>query len=257
MTSDAIRYDQPPEAPPPAPIRFPDLRIEWRVGREALRLALSSLNLRGGPRGAGAPVLLIPGWQAPESTMTPLRLHLRRRGFDARHWGLGRNLGRVEAYLEKLVPHVESLARELERPVALVGWSLGGVIAREIARETPGAVSCVVTYGSPVVGGPSYTASAGAYGEAECERISRLADQRSRELPIRVPVTAIFSRLDSIVSWPACIDRSSPDVTHYEVQSTHLSMGIDPTVWRLVVETVSRHSRAGAAADRADCLGAA
>jgi hypothetical protein len=57
-----------------------------------------------------------------------------------------------------------------------------------------------------------------------------------------VPIATIFSRIDGIVDWPACIDRYSPDVTHYEVQSTHLSMGIDPVVWRVVLDTLNAHA---------------
>jgi pimeloyl-ACP methyl ester carboxylesterase len=238
MLMRAVAYSRPPEAPPPAPVRFPDLRGEWRIGREALRLALSAPALRRHPRGNGEPVVLIPGWQAPEASMAPLRRHLLRQGFDARHWGLGRNLGDVEGYLDVLLPKIAAIADRTGEAVGLVGWSLGGVIAREIARELPDRVRCVATYGSPVVGGPTYTVGAARYGQEECERIETLADRRARENPIAVPVASIFSRLDSIVSWPACIDRISPKVTHYEVRSTHLSMGIDPTVWRIVIETL-------------------
>lgn len=238
MVMNAVAYPHPPEAPSPAPVRFPDLRAEWRVGREALRLALSASALRRHPRGNGEPVILIPGWQAPEATMAPLRRHLLRQGFDARHWGLGRNLGDVEAYLDQLIPEITAIAEASSEAVGLVGWSLGGVIAREIARELPDVVRCVATYGSPVVGGPTYTAGASTYGPEECERIETLANQRARENPIGVPIASIFSRLDTIVSWPACIDRISPNVTHYEVRSTHLSMGIDPTVWRIVIDTL-------------------
>jgi len=242
MARQALRYDTPPAAPPPAPIAFPDLRGEWRIGREALRLALSAPAFALSPRGRGETVLLFPGWQAPEASMAPLRLLLRRRGYDARHWGLGVNRGNVEAYLERLVPTVIALAEERGAPLALVGWSLGGVIARELARECPASVSCVVTFGTPVLGGPSYSAAARAYGDAECARIAEETRRRAAERPVQAPIAAIFTRLDSIVSWPACIDRDSPAVTHFEVQSTHLSMGIDPTVWQLVLEHLGRHA---------------
>jgi dienelactone hydrolase len=128
---------------------------------------------------------------------------------------------------------------EAARPVDLVGWSLGGTIARETARLVPQAVGQVVTYGTPVVGGPTHTLGASAYGRAECERISALIRQLDAESPIAVPMTAIFTRRDSVVSWGACIDHSSPVVHHVEVGSTHFSMGIDPDVWRVVAERLA------------------
>ena len=244
--SDYIVWRQPPQSPAPAPVRFPDLRGEWRIAREAVRLALQSPRLLGAPRGAGDPVLLIPGWQAPEASMAPLRGLLRLTGYDARHWGQGVNRGDVERYVDLLLPTLHTLASTSGTPVGLVGWSLGGVIARELAREAPQAVRCVVTYGSPVQGGPVYTAASRAFTQAERERIAALIETRNRDNPIRVPVASVFSRRDTIVSWPACIDRVNPRVTHYEVDATHFSMGIDPGVWRIVLETLA-NSAAGEA----------
>lgn len=237
--SGFITWPEPPAAPAPAPIRFPDLRGEWRIAREAARLALQSPRLLRAPRGNGETVLLIPGWQAPEVSMAPLRRLLRLKGYDARHWGQGINRGDVGAYVEVLLPVLREQAATSGAAVGLVGWSLGGVIARELAREAPEAVCCVVTYGSPIQGGPVYTAASRAYAGAERERIAALMEKRNRDHPIRVPVAAVFSRRDTIVSWPACIDRINPRVTHYEVDATHFSMGIDPGVWQIVLETLA------------------
>ncbi|MCW2836845.1 MAG: hypothetical protein JWQ15_959 [Marmoricola sp.] len=94
-------------------------------------------------------------------------------------------------------------------PVSLVGWSLGGVIAREVARRRPEAVRRVVTYGTPVVGGPRSTAVARAYGPEASTDAGAVADRLDAESPIRVPLTVVFSRRDGIVTWEACLD---PDV---------------------------------------------
>lgn len=243
MLSKAIVYDEPPEAPLPRALGFPDLRQEWRIAREAAHLAIAVPSLAFAPRGDGAPVMLCPGWQAPQSSMEPLRRFLSRKGFHAKHWGQGLNRGNVGHYLEVLIPQVRARAEEEACPVALVGWSLGGVISREIAREADDAVSCVVTFGSPVVGGPVYTATAGRMSEADRIRVLARIAERERGNPIRVPMSTIFSRIDSIVDWPACIDRYSPTVTHYEVKSTHLSMGLDPVVWRVVLDTLLEFAR--------------
>ena len=144
---------------------------------------------------------------------------------------LGVDAGEVEA--RRIASAVE-LAERSGRPVALVGWSLGGTIARETARTVPDAVSHVVTYGTPVIGGPSYTIGARAAGETENARIRELIADLDRTNPIQVPITAIFTRRDRIVDWPASIDRTSPYVEHVEVRSTHAGMGIDPDVWEIV-----------------------
>jgi surfactin synthase thioesterase subunit len=179
-------------------------------------------------------VIDIPGWKAPEASMAPLRAYLRLVGHDAHGWGLGVNTGAPERDSEILAEKVAALHQQTGRKVALVGWSLGGVIARETARSLPQAVSRVITYGTPAIGGPTYTLGARAFGRAESERIRQMIIELDRENPIQVPITAIFTRRDRVVSWPACIDRTSPDVEHVEVRSTHAGMGLDPNVWQIV-----------------------
>src|SRR3954463_9719428 len=83
-------------------------------------------------------------------------------------------------------------------PVALVGWSLGGTVAREIARAVPQRVACVVTFGSPVIGGPTHTIGARTMGRDECERIDALIRRLAAEQPIEVPVTTIYTRRDGV-----------------------------------------------------------
>ncbi len=236
---NVIRHEQPPIAPPPARPGARELLSEARGYRDMVRLALAAPRFRKLPSLRGTGAILIPGWKAPEASMAPMRLFLKRRGCDARHWGLGTNQGDPERDSERLLATVTDFVREHGAPVALVGWSLGGVIAREVARAMPDSVSQVITYGTPVVGGPTYTPAAGSYGDEECERIAGRVIELDRESPIRVPVSAIFSRRDGVVSWPACIDRATPNVVHYEVDSTHLSMGFDPSVWSLVAHRLA------------------
>jgi len=203
-----------------------------------LRLPLAARRLARLPRSDGHVVIDIPGWKAPEAAGAPLRGFLRALGHDARGWGLGVNTGTPERDAELLAETVTRTAAE-HGPVSLVGWSLGGVIAREVARVHPDAVRRVVTYGTPVIGGPTHTLGARSFGAAECARITALADQLDRERPIVVPLTAIFTRRDGVVAWQACIDHHSPDVEHVEVFSTHLGMGLDPDVWEVVARRLT------------------
>lgn len=203
------------------------------------RLVAAVPRLAAAPRGDGHTVIDIPGWRAPEVSGAPLRAYLRWLGYDARAWGLGTNTGRPERDARLLAERVARLAEENGEPVALVGWSLGGVIAREVARFHPEAVRRVVTYGTPVVGGPAYTAVARTYAPEERHRVASLIEELDAADPIRVPLTVIYTRRDGIVSWEACIDHVSPDVEHVEVGSSHIGLGVDPDVWAVVADRLA------------------
>ena len=176
-------------------------------------------RLASAPRGDGHLVVDIPGWRAPELSGAPLRRYLRRLGYDARGWGFGTNTGDPRRDVERLSASVLDLVDATGSPASLVGWSLGGVIAREVARRHPEAVRRVITYGTPVAGGAAYTSIGRAYGrsggvDADADRVTRRLDARS---PISVPLTVMFSRRDGVVAWQACIDHATPGVEHVEV----------------------------------------
>ncbi len=231
----------------PADVRRPSgppagaaLVAELVGGVAGLRLPAAAPRLARLPRGNGHVVIDIPGWKAPEITGAPLRGLLRALGYDARAWGLGTNTGSPERDARILAKAVTRAAGE-HGPVSLVGWSLGGVIAREVARAHPDAVRRVITYGTPIIGGPTHTLGAGSFGVAEAERITARTEKIDREDPITVPITAIFTRRDGVVAWRACIDHHSPGVEHVEVYSTHLGMGVDPDVWEVVARRLADH----------------
>jgi len=219
---------------------------ELGSGLAAARLAGALPRLLTAPRGDAHPVVDIPGWKAPELSGAPLRAYLRALGYDARGWGFGTNTGDPRRDVERLTRRVLELVDDSGSTVSLVGWSLGGVIAREVARRHPEAVRRVITYGTPVVGGPRFTAVARAYGPDAGGAARTVAERLDAESPIQVPLTVVFTRRDGIVSWEACIDRFSPHAEHVEVSSTHIGMGLDPDVWRLVADRLA----SGPPADR-------
>lgn len=208
---------------------------------QPLRLALGAPNLRRAPRGDGRVSFVLPGWRAPELSTAPVRAYLGNLGHDARSWGLGVNQGDVEAKRDEMLERVVAVADDTGRPVNLIGWSLGGVVSREIARVVPEAVHRVVTYGTPAVGGPTFTAGHAAFGADECKRITRLQQVLDATEPIRRPITAIFTRNDTVVDWRACIDRTSPSVRMVEVGSTHVGLGLDPDVWLIVAGALAEN----------------
>jgi hypothetical protein len=225
----------------------PSIPTPLALLREALwplelpRLALAAPDLARLPRGSGEPVMVLPGFATGDASTFALQAYLRLLGYRVRGWGLGVNLGDVPALVPRVMERVERLAAEAAAPVRLVGWSLGGVLARETARERPDLVRRVVTLGSPVVGGPKYTAVGSVYRARNVDLDLLEAEIEARNaVPIRVPVTAIYSRSDGVVAWQACLDRHSPDVEHVEVDSTHIGLGFAADVYRIVADRLAR-----------------
>jgi pimeloyl-ACP methyl ester carboxylesterase len=225
----SIEYE--PISPPG---RLDTLR-ELRLPFDALRWAPSWLTARSGRAPQPRSVILLPGFGAGPRSMRLMESFLRRRGHRVRDWGLGRNDGDARKLRAQLTRVVEESIASHGEPVVLVGWSLGGYIAREYAREHAEQVRRVVTLGSPVIGGPRYTATARWYRSQghDLEAMERAVAARYAT-PIRVPVTAVYSRRDGIVAWQACIDRWSPDVRHVEVSETHVGLGFAPRVLAIV-----------------------
>lgn len=209
------------------------------VGR--LLLALPGFERRL-PRGDGSPVLVVPPYLGTDALMTRLRRTLVRLGWTALPSGLGWNTGDVPTLIDELAERVEGAAEHWEKPVRLVGWSLGGYLAREAARERPDDVDRVVTLASPVVGGPKYTTVAELVERTQgvsADEIETTVAERERARPLRVPVTAVYSRRDGIVDWPACIDRVSGCTNHVEVGATHVGIVFHPGALEVVAEALA------------------
>jgi pimeloyl-ACP methyl ester carboxylesterase len=233
-----------------APIDYEPISPPGRLGAlQELRLPVDALRwlpawlAASRPRTTDRPrtVILLPGFGAGPASMRVMEAFLRRRGHHARDWGLGRNTGEAMQLRARLKEVIAQTLQRSGEPVVLVGWSLGGYIAREYAREHPAEISRVVTLGSPVVGGPRYTATAEWYRLQghDLDEIERAVAHRYAT-PLRVPVSAIYSKRDGIVAWQACIDRWSPDVRHIEVSETHVGLGFAPGVLALVANEIER-----------------
>lgn len=207
---------------------------------ELPRLLLNARGLAGAPRGAGEPVMVLPGYSASDASTWVLRSYLQLLGYSARGWALGRNSGDVADLLPRVVRQLAAFAEQAGQSVRVIGWSLGGYLAREAARERPRDVECVVTLGSPVVGGPKYTVVGRYYTQQgyDLDAIEAAVAERDRT-PLRVPVTAVYSRADGVVAWRACIDSTNERVEHVEVKTTHLGLGFCPEVYRIVAERLA------------------
>jgi len=193
------------------------------------------------PRGNGANVLVLPGFMADDTSTAALRQFLRAIGHRPHGWGQGQNRGKMLAYLPRLIETIERLGTAQRRPIPLVGWSRGGVLAREIARERPELVSRVITMGSPVKGGVAATSIARMVERHTGLKAADLAKlQRERDArPITTPITAIYSKTDGVVAWQACIDDVSGNVEHVEVQSSHVGLGFNADVFAIVAKKLA------------------
>ena len=209
---------------------------ELRATLEPVRLAARTPQLVRTPK-ASRPVRIVflPGLGASDRSSLPMRAYLSSIGHDVSGWGLGRHGRDPRSTTERFIPHLESIVAA-DGTAALVGWSLGGVVARETARMRPDLVSQVVTYGTPLAG-PRFTSASGLYSPSELEAIEHDIAS-ANDTPIAVPVTALFSKRDGVVHWATCIDRVTPGVQNVEVRSSHLGMGLDPDVWMAVAAAI-------------------
>jgi pimeloyl-ACP methyl ester carboxylesterase len=191
--------------------------------------------------------MVVPGFATDDGWTTNLRQFLSSIGYHTVGWGLGRNRGNVPKLVPRLVDQVARLSRDRRAPVSLIGWSLGGYLAREAARERGDLVDRVITLGAPVVGGPKYTASAPMYRRKgyDLDDIEAMVLEREKR-PIETPIHAVYSRSDAVVAWRAAIDAfANPWVEHHEVSTSHLGMISSPRVYRLVADLLARPGAPG------------
>jgi pimeloyl-ACP methyl ester carboxylesterase len=197
-------------------------------------LPLASSWLMSAPRGNGHGVLVLPGLLASDVSTALLRRFLRRLGYHAAGWNLGRNRGPTEHVVDGLPRELSALAGRTGRPVSVIGWSLGGIYARELARRRPSQVRQVITLGSPfALTDPRQSHANGAYRRrGHLHAAGRVPTQDQLAEPIGVPSTAVYSQKDGIVSWQACISPETDSHENVEVRCAHLGFGTDPaTLW--------------------------
>lgn len=215
--------------------------LEGRVAAEAslLMLQLPMLRLQL-PKGQG-PVMVLPGFMTDDTTTWLLRRFLTSLGYQAQPWGMGVNRGPMMALLGPMIDKLEAWHKDSGARPSLVGWSRGGTLSREIARERPDLIRSVVTLGSPVRGGVHGT-SIGRLVTRDTgltpAQLNQILRERQRR-PITTPITAIYSKTDGVVSWQACIDDLNPSVTHSVVESSHMGLGVNADVYRLVARALA------------------
>jgi pimeloyl-ACP methyl ester carboxylesterase len=202
---------------------------------------LSPLLMRA-PRGDGHPVLTLPGFLASDLSMAPMRRYLKELGYDAYAWKMGRNVGGFWRMRAALRDRLAEIHAATGRKVSIVGWSLGGVYARDLALQAPELVRYVVTLGSPFAGDVRATNATRLYeamsGEA-VEENSELRKAISGDLPI--PTSSIYSRTDGIVNWRTCRLRPSDTAENIEVHlASHVGLGVNAAALWAVADRLAQ-----------------
>ncbi len=191
-------------------------------------------------RGRGQPVIVVPGFCSLETSTARLRAFLTRQGFDTHSWESGPNIGPTATMIADFERKLEETAEASGKPVALVGVSLGGTIAREMAKNRPGWVSCVVTLASPIklpVATPLAPLARFAtlvWDSRGHDAMARLAD------PPPCPLTAIVNPKDGVVDWRACVPDPAAHVDVVMIAGAHMTMGSNPEAQRVVAACLAR-----------------
>lgn len=184
--------------------------------------------------GRGQVVLVIPGLISTDALTIVLRKYLQKLGYNVFGWEMGMNLGRLES-VHELVRKVEKMAELHQQKIIVVGWSMGGIFAREVAKGTPNAVKKVITIGSPFadVTAPNWAKSIFDFVNKGIEIDPAVMAQIPNPAP--VPTVALYSKRDGIVPWQACMEIVEDD-THQniEVGGSHLGMGANPNTIQVV-----------------------
>lgn len=231
------------DAPSPILLTLEVIRGVYEYGLGwALNMPLQLVS----PRGDGHPVLVLPGLGTTDSSTHYIRNFLEGLGYDAQPWNQGRNMGPragIDAMITSLVDRVEKISANAGgNQVSIVGWSLGGIYAREIAKKSPDLVRQVITLGTPFKGTANSTNAARLY-----ELLSKDKSHRNPEIirqisePPPVPFTSIYSKTDGVVSWKCSLENEGDNRENIEIPgASHLGLGHNPITMYVIANRLAQ-----------------
>lgn len=233
------------------------LLLEGRAIPELFGFAAALPTLSAlAPRGDGQPVLVLPGLTTSDRSTIALRRFLKSKGYPTHGWRLGLNLGPRPGVEQRLIDTVTDLHCHYGRKISIVGWSLGGIYARQLAKMMPDKVRQVITLGSPFRGSPRATNAWRVYEFAS----GQTADEGERHMggaiaaPPPVPTTAIYSKTDGICAWQNCIEVRSDIAENIEVKGSHCGLGHHPAAVYAVADRLAQPEGSWAPFDRSGIL---
>ncbi|TFH32798.1 MAG: alpha/beta fold hydrolase [Myxococcales bacterium] len=217
--------------------------LEVRAIGERAAMDMAMPLLERLPKGDGHTVVILPGFTADDRSTRPLRDLLNRLGYDARGWGLGVNIGPSHEIIHGLEDLFATVLEEARQPFSIIGWSLGGIYAREVARQLPDHVRQVISLGSPLEMVRGDDSATRPLWEELAPLFDDNAERTVREshrplLP--VPTSAVYTRTDGIVPWRSCLTVPGPTSENIEVYGSHCGLGLNPSVAYAVADRLAQ-----------------
>ncbi len=220
-------------------------RAAMQYGNLAMSWPLVKTSL---PKGDGHPVIFLPGFLTSDAFTFPLRTRVEEQGFKTYGWDNGFNLGFDEKTAQHLKKRLQDVFEENGgQKVTLVGHSLGGVYARELAREFPEMVRSVITLGTPF----GMLQDPAAATSERLDKIYRMFQPASVDkqiddigarglTPPPVPTTSMFSRDDGVVDWKAALNPKMPETENIEVYGSHMGMTMSALTIAAVIDRLAQ-----------------
>ncbi len=193
-------------------------------------------------RGTGQPVLVIPGFSTGDSATYLMRWYLREQNFRPEPWNLGINTGPKKVLYTGIVNRIKEITDQYSEPVSLVGWSLGGLFAREIAKEHSSEIRNVVTLGSPFARRFTSITSTEYFKRHGINDLDYLDPERLSQLNVSPPhpCTSIYSKSDSLINWTHCIDNNPGKIDNIEVIGSHFGLCHNPSALIALADRLSQ-----------------
>ena len=229
-----------PHNQPPSPwLMALELRAFWEFGALLPAWPL----LARATKGNGHAVMVFPGLSANDASTVPLRHYLQSLNYKPWGWEQGFNFGPRAGVLDEAKTNLTRTFESTGQKVSLIGWSLGGVYARELAKEVPHMVRSVITLGTPFAGTHKSTNAWRVYELTSGRKIAKESENYDLPTAPPVPTTSIYSRTDAVVAWQASIQATShanPQTENIEVLASHIGLGVNPSAWWAVADRLAQ-----------------
>jgi pimeloyl-ACP methyl ester carboxylesterase len=229
-----------PHQPAPSPwLMAMEFRAPWELGA----ILPAWFFLRKAPAGDGHPVIVFPGLSANDGSTLPLRAYLDNLGYQTSGWNQGFNFGPRAGVLQAARQQIRDTCEAAGQKISLVGWSLGGIYARELAKELPDCVRSVITLGTPFAGSHHSTNAWRLYELTSGQPIQQAIEAFDLPTAPPMPTTSIFSRTDGVVAWPASQQakcRVNPLTENLEVIASHIGLGLNPSAWWALADRLAQ-----------------
>jgi|CXWL01.1.fsa_nt_gi pimeloyl-ACP methyl ester carboxylesterase len=216
------------------------LALEARAVFEWAAYVMAWPWMRFAPKGDGHPVLVLPGLIAGDTSTWPLRHFLGQLGYAAYPWDLGANFGPRGDTVAKLIARITEIQRHHNQKISLIGWSLGGAMARALAGHLPGQVRNVITLGSPLGGHPRANHAWRLFEAVSGWRVDDPELEQLTGQPLVMPSTSIFSKADGIVNWRVSVAPKHESSENIEIAASHLGLGVNPLALFAIADRLSQ-----------------